>query len=69
MKELYGLEPGGYRRQNAFFNARSIVDMAETTEEPTRSHALEQIARIKATYALASNTYQSHKGEANIPLG
>ena len=23
MKELYGLEPGGYRRKNAFFTARS----------------------------------------------
>ncbi len=69
MKELYGLEPGGYRRHNAFFNARSIVDMAEAADEPDRSRFLRQIERIKATYALASNIYQSHKGETNIPLG
>ncbi|MBB4120510.1 deaminase [Martelella radicis] len=69
MKELYGLEPGGYRRHNAFFDARSIVDMAEAADEPDRTRFLRQIERIKATYALASNTYQSHKGETNIPLG
>lgn len=69
MKELYGLEPGGYRRHNAFFNARSIIDMADATEEPKHSALLDQIARIKATYALASDTYQSHKADANIPLG
>ncbi|AMM84660.1 nucleoside deaminase [Martelella sp. AD-3] len=68
MKELYGLEPGGYRRHNAFFEARSIVDMANAAEEPESSRFLARVERIKASYALASETYQSHKGEANIPL-
>ncbi|TPW33050.1 nucleoside deaminase [Martelella alba] len=68
MKELYGLEPGGYRRSNAFFTARSIVDMAEAADEPERSAFLERIATIKATYQLASSTYQSHKGDTKIPL-
>ncbi|TNB47266.1 nucleoside deaminase [Martelella lutilitoris] len=69
MKELYGLEPGGYRRNNAFFDARSIVDMAEAADEPDRTRFFRQIERIKASYALASDTYQSHKGESKIPLG
>ncbi|AJY46918.1 nucleoside deaminase [Martelella endophytica] len=69
MKELYGLEPGGYRRQNAFFTARSIIDMAVAADEPERSDFLQRIDAIRDRYALASDTYQSHKGETKIPLG
>lgn len=69
MKELYGLEPGGYRRKNAFFTARSIIDMAKASAEPARAGFMERIDRIRKTYALASETYQSHKGETGIPLG
>ncbi len=69
MKELYGLDAGGYRRSNAFFTARSIIDMAEAAEEPARSAFLTRIGAIRKTYALASDTYQSHKGSNTIPLG
>ena len=69
MKELYGLEPGGYRRKNAFFTARSIIDMAEASAEPARTGFMERIDGIRKTYALASDTYQAHKGETKIPLG
>ncbi|TCT39302.1 tRNA(Arg) A34 adenosine deaminase TadA [Martelella mediterranea] len=68
MKELYGLEPGGYHRKNAFFTSRSIPEMASLANEPERSDFENRIAEIKATYALASQTYQSHKGETGIPL-
>lgn len=69
MKELYGLEPGTYRRHNAFFDARSIIDMAQVAEEPSRAAFLARIDGIRDSYALASDTYQSHKGENAIPLG
>jgi len=69
MKELYGLEPGGYRRRNAFFTARSIIDMANAAEDSARNDFLGRIDKIKQSYALASDTYQSHKGATGIPLG
>lgn len=62
MKELYGLEPGGYRRDNAFFSARSIIEMALAS--PQRDAFMERIDLIRQTYALASQTYQSHRGKS-----
>ena len=69
MKELYGLEPGGYRRSNAFFTAHSIVEMAEANTGAKREELMTRIASIRRRYALASDTYQSHKDETGIPLG
>ncbi|MBX4868087.1 nucleoside deaminase [Rhizobium bangladeshense] len=68
LKEVFGLEPGGYRRQNAFWNSFAIVDLIET-EEISRKTALEaQTARIKARYDALSSTYQSSKSANDIPL-
>ncbi len=69
MKELYGLEPGGYRRSNAFFTAHSIVQMAEDTTGPTQTQLMKRIDAIRHRYALASDIYQSHKNTTGIPLG
>lgn len=68
LKEVFGLEPGGYRRSNAFWNSYFISELAESEEEPLRSQLLAQIARIKATYQSLSDSYQSGKAENNIPL-
>ncbi|MBX4931199.1 deaminase [Rhizobium bangladeshense] len=68
LKEVFGLEPGGYRRQNAFWNSFAIADLIET-EEISRKTALEaQTARIKARYDALSSTYQSSKSANDIPL-
>ncbi|WP_064709011.1 deaminase [Rhizobium bangladeshense] len=68
LKEVFGLEPGGYRRQNAFWNSFAIADLIET-EEISRKMALEaQTARIKARYDALSSTYQSSKSANDIPL-
>ncbi|UIK19639.1 deaminase [Rhizobium leguminosarum] len=68
LKEVFGLEPGGYRRQNAFWNSFAIADLVET-EEATLQNALKaQTARIKARYDALSATYQSSKSANDIPL-
>ena len=68
LKEVFGLEPGGYRRQNAFWNSFAIADLVET-EEASRKTALKaQTARIKARYDALSSTYQSSKSANDIPL-
>jgi tRNA(Arg) A34 adenosine deaminase TadA len=68
LKEVFGLEPGGYRKQNAFWNSFAIADLVETEAEPTRAALKAQTARIKATYASLSDSYQASKTENAIPL-
>jgi len=68
LKEVFGLEPGGYRRSNAFWTSYFITELAESEDEPQRSLLLEQIARIKGEYQRLSDSYQSGKAENNIPL-
>jgi tRNA(Arg) A34 adenosine deaminase TadA len=68
LKEVFGLEPGGYRKQNAFWNSFAIADLVETEADPARAELKAQTARIKATYASLSDNYQASKGENAIPL-
>ncbi len=68
LKEVFGLEPGGYRRQNAFWNSYFITDLVETEDDPLRLALRDQTARIKATYQRLSDSYQSGKDENAIPL-
>ena len=68
LKELFGLEPGGYRRSNAFWTAYSIPELVESEPEPLRSELRDQEERIRARYAALSAQYQDSKGENDIPL-
>jgi len=63
MKELYGLDAGGYHRENAFFKATAIADMiGEDADMKARA------ARINAAYAELSDAYQAGKSGNDIPL-
>jgi len=68
LKELFGLEPGGYRRSNAFWTAYSIADLVESESEPLRTELREQAERIRIRYAALSEQYQDSKGDHDIPL-
>lgn len=68
LKELFGLEPGGYRRTNEFWTAYAIRDLVDAQAEPLRSDLLAQTDRIKARYAALSEQYQDTKGDNDIPL-
>lgn len=68
LKEVFELEPGGYRRSNAFWNSYFIADLVEMEQDPLRQQLREQTARIKQTYQRLSDSYQSGKGENDIPL-
>src|SRR6195952_2680469 len=63
LKELFGLEPGGYRRSNAFWTADALADLVESEDEPLRSELRAQTSRIKARYAALSDRYQESKGD------
>ena len=68
LKEVFGLEPGGYAKQNAFWHSFAIADLVAAEEEPDRTALLAQTARIKAVYAQLSDSYQSTKDDNAIPL-
>jgi tRNA(Arg) A34 adenosine deaminase TadA len=68
LKEVFGLEPGGYRRNNAFWNSYFIADLVDSEAEPTRAQLKAQTDRIKAIYNSLSDTYQSSKTDNDIPL-
>ncbi len=68
LKEVFGLEPGDYRKQNAFWNSFAIADLVETEEHGLSAELKEQTARIKARYAALSDSYQSSKSANDIPL-
>ena len=68
LKELYGLEPGGYRRTNEFWTAHSIPALVGEQPELLRTTLLEQEKSIRARYDALSSTYQETKGDNDIPL-
>ncbi|KGF66885.1 cytidine deaminase [Hoeflea sp. BAL378] len=68
LKEVFGLEPGGYNHDNAFWRGRGIFDiMAGLAEDEART-LLDQANRIRARYADLSNAYQAGKDDNAIPL-
>jgi tRNA(Arg) A34 adenosine deaminase TadA len=68
LKEVFGLEPGGYRRSNAFWTSYFVADLVETEDDPLRENLKAQTARIKAAYQRLSDSYQSGKDDNAIPL-
>jgi tRNA(Arg) A34 adenosine deaminase TadA len=68
LKEVFGLEPGGYRRTNAFWTSYFISDLVETEPDPLRQEVKAQTQRIKQTYQRLSENYQSGKDDNSIPL-
>jgi tRNA(Arg) A34 adenosine deaminase TadA len=68
LKEVFGLEPGGYRRRNAFWNCFAIADLISAEADPVRTDLEARAARIEATYASLSETYQAGKDANAIPL-
>jgi tRNA(Arg) A34 adenosine deaminase TadA len=69
LKEVFGLEPGGYRRNNAFWNSAWIADLAATAEPIEQKVEFSaRIDAIKASYAELSEIYQASKSDNAIPL-
>lgn len=68
LKEVFGLEPGGYRKSNAFWRAGSLREMVAASDEPEKSRMKAQWSRISDDYAGLSETYQASKAGNAIPL-
>jgi len=69
LAEVFGLEPGGYHRSNAFWTAYSIPALVKSQPEPLRAQLTEQQQRIRDRYDTLSLRYQESKVDNDIPLG
>ncbi|BBZ75325.1 tRNA-specific adenosine deaminase [Mycolicibacterium anyangense] len=68
LSEVFGLQPGGYRRSNAFWTAYSIPELVDSEAEPLRTELQQQQQRIREQYGVLSARYQESKGDNDIPL-
>lgn len=68
LKEVFRLDPGGYARRNAYWQAHSLRDMAAALPVSARAEAAARIAGVMALYDGLSAAYQAEKGGAGIPL-
>ncbi|BCH65988.1 deaminase [Agrobacterium vitis] len=68
LKEVFGLEPGSYRKQNAFWHSFAINDMIEVEDDAIRGELLTQAQKIRGLYGNLSGQYQSAKSGNDIPL-
>ncbi|WP_420410455.1 nucleoside deaminase [Hoeflea sp.] len=68
LKEVFGLEPGGYNHDNAFWRGHGIFDIIAKLPEDEAVALLDQARRIRTKYSELSVLYQKGKGANTIPL-
>ncbi|MBO6537796.1 MAG: nucleoside deaminase [Rhizobiaceae bacterium] len=68
LKEVFRLDPGGYKRENAFWTAHALRDMANAMPEEERDAAVKRIEAISDKFNQLSDTYQASKADNDIPL-
>ncbi|WP_422369999.1 nucleoside deaminase [Hoeflea sp.] len=68
LKEVFGLEPGGYNHDNAFWRGRGIFDIMATLPDDKAQPLLDQAGRIRDRYTELSGLYQKSKDANAIPL-
>lgn len=72
LHEVFGVAPGQYRHQNAFWQCEGIQTWCKNNENSlatdTRHLITEKIREIKSRYQAASQCYQSSKSNNQIPL-
>jgi tRNA(Arg) A34 adenosine deaminase TadA len=68
LKEVFALDPGGYRSQNAYWKSFSIRRLVRELPEAERPRLEERIGQISRLYDELSAAYQAGKAENDIPL-
>jgi tRNA(Arg) A34 adenosine deaminase TadA len=68
LKEVFTLDPGGYRAENAYWKSFGLRRLVRELPEPVRREAEARIGRIAATYDDLSRIYQASKAGNDIPL-
>jgi len=68
LKEVFRLDPGGYRAENAYWKSFSIRKLLRDLPDGERKRLEARVAGIAKRYDDLSATYQAHKAENDIPL-
>ena len=68
LKEVFAVDPGGYRHVNAYWTAFSITDLIKQEQQPLQDELQGQDQRIRARYEELSQQYQKSKCANEIPL-
>ena len=68
LKEVFTLEPGGYRRHNAFWRSEHIADLIAVCDTDARQEFEARADELRDAYAKLSQTYQEGKARTAIPL-
>ena len=68
LKEVFKQDPGGYARENVYWNARSIHNLIRACDESAQKEFFDRIETLKIIYAQMSEVYQQNKDDSDIPL-
>ncbi|MFD1883124.1 nucleoside deaminase [Paracoccus pacificus] len=68
LKEVFTLDPGGYRRQNAYWTARSVAEVIDGADAAAQPALRARVKAIHDEYAALSDSYQDGKAGNAIPL-
>ena len=68
LKEVFTLDPGGYRRENAYWTARSVAQVIAGADAEAQPALRARVAAITDEYAALSAEYQQDKAGNDIPL-
>ncbi|SDE17714.1 tRNA(Arg) A34 adenosine deaminase TadA [Paracoccus isoporae] len=68
LKEVFTLDPGGYRRENAYWRARSVAEVIAGADADAQAVLRDRADVIRAEYDRLSAAYQQGKDGNAIPL-
>ncbi len=68
LQEVFGVENGAYRRDNAFWQGRPLTHWIDAAPETERPALLQRVEALKETYARLSEIYQAKKDETGVAL-
>lgn len=68
LKEVFNVDPGAYRQQNAFWSSHNIRGMVNALPDDEKTKAQALSATIIDQYQVLSAQYQRHKDQNSIPL-
>ena len=68
LKEVFTLDPGGYRRANAYWTARSVAEVIAGADPDAQTALKARAGAITREYAALSQAYQQGKAGNAIPL-
>lgn len=68
LQEVFDLDGGNYKRENAFWTSHSITEIIAGLPSEEQKSLTERVSDLNSVYSGLSDTYQQSKGAAGIPL-